>query len=149
MLTIVPRTAAPESVLASALRLAVVRLNRRMRAQRVDMSVTISQLAAMSTLDFHGPQTPGELAAHEKVQPPSMTRVLAGLEEMRLVARRPHPTDGRQVIVELTAAGQQLCRDEVRMREAWLSRRVAELDADDREVLRRAVEVINRMVEST
>jgi DNA-binding MarR family transcriptional regulator len=75
--------------------------------------------------------------------------VLAGLEEMRLVARRPHPTDGRQVIVELTAAGQQLCRDEVRMREAWLSRRVAELDADDREVLRRAVEVINRMVEST
>src|SRR6266508_2641752 len=97
MLTIVPRTAAPESVLASALRLAVVRLNRRMRAQRVDSSVTISQLAAMSTLDFHGPLTPGELAAHEKVQPPSMTRVLAGLEEMGLVARRPHPTDGRQV----------------------------------------------------
>src|SRR6266545_333339 len=128
MLTIVPRTAAPESVLASALRLAVVRLNRRMRAQRVDSSVTISQLAAMSTLDFHGPLTPGELAAHEKVQPPSMTRVLAGLEEMGLVARRPHPTDGRQVIVELTAAGKQLCRDEVR---------------------RKAVEVINRMVEST
>src|SRR5437764_11831153 len=139
MLTIVPRAAAPEGVLASTLRLAVVRLNRRMRAQRVDRSITISQLAAMSTLDFHGPLTPGELAAHEKVQPPSMTRVLAGLEEMGLVARRPHPTDGRQVIVELTPAGQQLCRDEVRMREAWLSRRVAELDAEDREVLRRAV----------
>ena len=135
--------------MASALRLAVVRLNRRMRAQRVNASVTISQLAAMSTLDFHGPLTPGELAAHEKVQPPSMTRVLAGLEEMRLVARRPHPTDGRQVIVELTATGKQLCRDEVRMREAWLSRRVAELDPEDRDVLRRAVEVINRMVEST
>ena len=88
-----------------------------MRAQRVDQSVTISQLAAMSTLDFHGPLTPGELAAHEKVQPPSMTRVLAGLEEMHLIARRPHPTDGRQVIVELTMAGKQLCQDEVRMGE--------------------------------
>jgi DNA-binding MarR family transcriptional regulator len=135
-------------VLASALRLSVVRLNRRMRAQRVNSAVTISQLAAMSTLDFHGPLTPGELAAHEKVQPPSMTRVLAGLEDLGLVDRKPHPTDGRQVIVQLTGAGKQLCRDEVRMREAWLSRRVAELDPDDREALRRAVEVINAMVES-
>jgi DNA-binding MarR family transcriptional regulator len=135
-------------VLASALRLSVVRLNRRMRAQRANSSVTISQLAAMSTLDFHGPLTPGELAAHEKVQPPSMTRVLAGLEELGLVGRKPHPTDGRQVIVQLTGAGKQLCRDEVRMREAWLSRRVAELEPEDREVLRRAVEVINAMVES-
>lgn len=135
-------------MLASALRLAVVRLNRRMRAQRANSAVTISQLAAMSTLDFHGPLTPGELAAHEKVQPPSMTRVLAGLEDIGLVRRQPHPTDGRQVIVQLTDAGKQLCRDEVRMREAWLSRRVAELDPEDREVLRRAVEVINAMVES-
>lgn len=135
-------------MLASALRLSVVRLNRRMRAQRANSAVTISQLAAMSTLDFHGPLTPGELAAHEKVQPPSMTRILAGLEEIGLVGRKPHPTDGRQVIVQLTEAGKQLCRDEVRMREAWLSRRVAELDPEDREVLRRAVEVINAMVES-
>jgi DNA-binding MarR family transcriptional regulator len=145
----VPKTAAaPASVLASALRLSVVRLNRRMRAQRANSAVTISQLAAMSTLDFHGPLTPGELAAHEKVQPPSMTRILAGLEEIGLVGRKPHPTDGRQVIVQLTDAGKQLCRDEVRMREAWLSRRVAELEPEDREVLRRAVEVINAMVES-
>ena len=135
-------------MLASALRLAVVRLNRRMRAQRADTSVTLTQLAAMSTLDFRGPLTPGELAAHEKVQPPSMTRVLTALEERGLVARRPHPTDGRQVIVELTAAGKELCKDEVRMREAWLSRRVAELSPEDREVLRKAVEVINRLVES-
>jgi len=135
-------------VLVSALRLAVVRLNRRMRAQRANRLVTVSQLAAISTLDYHGPLSPGELAAHEKVQPPSMTRVLAGLEEMGLVARHPHPTDGRQVIVELTPAGKQLCWDEVWMREAWLSRRVAALCPEDREVLRRAVEVINGMVES-
>jgi len=144
----VPRAAAPDSALASALRLAVVRLHRRMRAQRADRLVTISQFAVMSTLDFHGPLTPGELATHEKVQPPSMTRVLSGLEEMGLVARRPHPTDGRQVIVQLTDAGTQHCRDEVRTREAWLSRRVAALDPEDRDVLRRAVEVINQLVES-
>jgi DNA-binding MarR family transcriptional regulator len=135
-------------VLASTLRLAVVRLHRRMRAQRADRLVTISQLAVLSTLDCCGPLTPGELAAHEKVQPPSMTRVLAGLQELGLVARRPHPTDGRQVIVQLTGAGTQRCRDEVQMREAWLSRQVAALDPEDRDVLRRAVEVINQLVES-
>lgn len=112
------------------------------------MSVTLTHLAAMSTLDYHGALTPGELAAHEKVQPPSMTRVLAALEHKGLIARRPHPTDGRQVLVELTPAGRQLCRDEVRMREAWLSRRVSELSKEDREVLRQAVEVIERLVES-
>lgn len=143
-----PKTAAPEGVLASALRLAVVRFNRRLRSQRADTSVTLTHLAAMSTLDCHGPLTPGELAAHEKVQPPSMTRVLAALEVKGLVVRHPHPTDGRQVLVELTAAGRQLCRDEVRMREAWLARRVAELSKEDREVLRQAVEVIERLVES-
>jgi DNA-binding MarR family transcriptional regulator len=138
--------AATEGALASALRLAVVRLNRRLRAQRTDTSVSLTQLAAMATLDCHGPLTAGELAAHEKVQPPSMTRVLAALEERGLVARRPHPTDGRQVIVELSPAGRQLCRAEERLREAWLSRQVGELDPADREVLRKAVEVIDRMV---
>lgn len=148
MLNIVPKTAAPASTLASALRLSVVRLNRRLRSQRADNTVSLTQLAAMSTLDFHGPMSPGELAMHEKVQPPSMTRVIAGLEEKGMLTRRPHPTDGRQVIVELTEAGRELCRDEVRMREAWLSQKVDELDAEDREVIRRAVDVINRMVES-
>jgi Transcriptional regulators len=112
------------------------------------MSVTLTHLAAMSTLDCHGPLTPGELAAHEKVQPPSMTRVLAALEEKGMVVRHPHPTDGRQVLVELTPAGRQLCDDEVRMREAWLSRRVSELSKEDRDVLRQAVEVIERLVRS-
>lgn len=143
-----PKTAAPPGVLASALRLAIVRLNRRLRAQRADTSVTLTHLSALSTLDRRNSLTPGELAAYEKVQPPSMTRVLAALEERGLVARRPHPTDGRQVLVELTEAGRQLCSDEVAMREAWLSRRVAELSKEDREILRQAVDVIERLVES-
>jgi DNA-binding MarR family transcriptional regulator len=134
--------------LASALRLSVVRLNRRLRAQRADQTVTLTQLAALSTLKAHGPLTPGELAAYEKVQPPSMTRVLAALEERGLVDRSPHPSDGRQALVELTEAGRDLLDQEVRMREAWLSRRLAELTDEERAVLIAASELIDRLVAS-
>jgi DNA-binding MarR family transcriptional regulator len=137
-----------DSALASALRLSVVRLNRRLRAQRADQTVTLTQLAALSTLKAHGPLTPGELAAYEKVQPPSMTRVLAALEERGLVDRSPHPSDGRQALVELTEAGRDLLDQEVRMREAWLSRRLAELSDAERAVLTAASELIDRLVAS-
>lgn len=139
---------AEETALASALRLSVVRLNRRLRGQRADQSVTLTQLAALSTLKTHGPLTPGELAAQEKVQPPSMTRVLAVLEETGLIVRRPHPSDRRQALVELSGAGRDLLAREVRMREAWLSRRLAELPADERAVLRAASVIIDKLVAS-
>lgn len=139
---------ADDTALASALRLSVVRLNRRLRAQRVDQSVTLTQLAALSTLKEHGPLTPGELAAHEKVQPPSMTRVLAALEERELITRRPHPSDGRQALVELSGSGHELLAQEVRMREAWLSQRLAELRPDQRAVLRAASLIIDKLVAS-
>ena len=94
--------------LATALRISVSRLARRLRAERValglqpDLSET--QLAALATLVRHGPMTPGELAEHEKVQPPSMTRVIAVLEERSLVMRAPHTTDRRQVVLTVTEA---------------------------------------------
>lgn len=135
-----------DATLAHDLRMAVVRLSRRLRAQRVDTSVTLTHLAAMSTLHLHGPMTPGELAAHEKVQPPSMTRVVCALEERGLVARTAHPTDGRQVIVTLTPAAVDLLAEEVRMREAWLSHQLAALTPLERETLRAASEVIGRLV---
>ena len=134
-----------ERTLASRLRLAVVRLNRRLRAQRTNATVSLTQLAAMSTLFKCGPLTPGELAAREGVQPPSMTRVIAALEEFGFVTRRPHPTDGRQAIVALTDAGRSFHDAEVSAREAWLDRRLAELDDDERELLARAAEIIDRM----
>ena len=138
----------PESTepsLASRLRLAVVRLNRRLRAQRTNSSVTLTQVSALSALRKCGPLTPGELAAKEGVQPPSMTRVIAALEDHGFVSRRPHPTDGRQAIVELTEQGTAYLRAEVSAREAWLDSRLAELDDDDRELLARAAEIIDRM----
>ncbi|PKV93778.1 DNA-binding MarR family transcriptional regulator [Amycolatopsis echigonensis] len=134
-----------ERSLASRLRLAVVRLNRRLRAQRVADDVSLTQIAALSTLHKCGPLTPGQLAAKEGVQPPSMTRVIAALEEMGFVERRPHPTDGRQAIVELSEDGLAFVRKAISVREAWLDRQLAELGEEELEVLSRAAEIIDRM----
>jgi DNA-binding MarR family transcriptional regulator len=134
-----------ERSLASRLRLSVVRLNRRLRAQRVGDDVSLTQIAALSTLYKCGPLTPGQLAAKEGVQPPSMTRVIAALEEMKLVERRPHPTDGRQAIVELSDEGLAYVRKAISVREAWLDRQLAELGAEELEVLSQAAEIIDRM----
>ncbi len=134
-----------ERSLASRLRLAVVRLNRRLRAQRVGEDVSLTQIAALSTLYKCGPLTPGQLAAKEGVQPPSMTRVIAALEEMKFVVRRPHPTDGRQAIVELSDEGLAYVRKAISVREAWLDQRLAELGEEELEVLSRAAEIIDRM----
>jgi DNA-binding MarR family transcriptional regulator len=141
----VSETAERERTLASRLRLAVVRLNRRLRAQSADSKITLSQLSALSCLHKCGAMTPGELAAREGVQPPSMTRVIAALEELGMVARRAHPTDGRQAIVELTDAGRARIEEEVSVREAWLDQQLAQLGEEERSVLCRAAEIIDRM----
>lgn len=143
-------SARPESAddrtLAAQLRLAVVRLNRRLRAQRSeDRTVTLTQFSALSTLHKCGPMSPGELAARERVQPPSMTRVISSLEESGLVTRRPHATDGRQTVIEASANGRAYVAAEVWARERWLDERLAELSEDERTVLRRAAEIIDRM----
>lgn len=139
---------ATDAALASTLRLAVMRLARRMRAQRADTFLTLSQLAALATLDRHGALTPSELAAHEKVQPPSMTRLLAALEAGDLVAREPHPSDGRQVVVTVSAAGQALLREDRRRRDAWLAQRMLSLGAADLAVLRQAVDILDTLADS-
>ena len=134
-----------DTALASELRMSVMRLARRLRAERVDTSVSITQLAALATLDRHGPLTPGELATHERVQPPSMTRIVAALEAAGLVTRTDHPTDGRQVLLAPSVHGKSLLRAERRRRDAWLARRLRELDPEDVAVLRRAAVVLERL----
>jgi DNA-binding MarR family transcriptional regulator len=143
-----PSTTGPSTtdpVLASALRLSVMRLARRLRSQRAETDLTLTQLSVLATLDRHGPLTPRELAVHEKVQPPSMTRVVASVEDHGLVARTPHPTDKRQVLVALTAAGTRLLAEDRRRRDAWLARRVGELSAEDRAVLHAATPILDRL----
>jgi DNA-binding MarR family transcriptional regulator len=135
-----------QPVLASRLRLAVVRLNRRLRAQReVEAVATLTQLSAMASLHRHGPMSPGELAARERVRPPSMTRVVAALVECGFVDRSPHPTDGRQTVVALTETGRDYVDAEVTARERWLDARLGELSADERDVLCRAADIIDRI----
>lgn len=131
--------------LASRLRLAVVRLNRRLRAQRTGQDLSLTQISALSTVHKCGAMTPGQLAAKEGVQPPSMTRVIAALEELGYVERTPHPTDGRQAIVAITESGLDYVRATISMREAWLDDRLTELSGEEREVLSKAAEIIDRM----
>ena len=131
--------------LASELRTSVMRLARRLRRMRADTSLSLGQLAALGTIDRHGAMTPGELAAHERVQPPSMTRIVNALEQSGYVTRAPHPTDGRQVVISLTAAGTQLLKEDRRQREAWLAQRLRDLEPEDRELLHRAAEVLDRL----
>jgi DNA-binding MarR family transcriptional regulator len=122
-----------------------MRLARRMRSERAATSLTLTQLAALATLERHGPLTPRELAQAERVQPPSMTRIAASLEAAGLVTRTDHPTDGRQVLLATSPAGVALLREDRRRREAWLAQRLRSLDPADREVLVRAAEVLDRL----
>ncbi len=90
--------------------------------------------------------TPGALAAKERVQPPSMTRVIASLTDLDLVERNPHPTDGRQIIVSLSSAGRALIADEASAREAWMTEQLATLSEDQLVVLGRAVAIMKQIV---
>jgi DNA-binding MarR family transcriptional regulator len=100
----------------------------------------------MATLSQEGAMTPGALAARERVQPPSMTRVIASLHDLGLVDRTPHPTDGRQIIVTLSEAGADLLADEAQAREAWLTERLEKLDPDSLATLQRAVGILSTLV---
>ena len=135
-----------DGILASDLRIAVMRLARRLRAERVDLDLTITQLAALASLERHGPTTPGVLASIERIRPPSMTRILAGLETRGLVVRTPHATDGRQVLVEVTDEAKAMLRADRRRREAWLSQRLATLSPGDRDALRAVAPILERLV---
>lgn len=112
----------------------------------MDSQVSLTQLSALATLSREGDMTPGALAAREKVQPPSMTRVIASLAELGLVARTPHPTDGRQVIVSLSPAGRELIADEASAREAWMTAQLAGLGPEQLDTLRDAVTIIGALV---
>ena len=137
-----PETSAAQ--LAGLVRLAVLRLNRALRANPADAVVTPAARAALGTLAAHGAMSPGELARRENVRPPAISPVLASLERQGLVERRPHPTDGRQSVIELTPAGGALV-EEIRDREAWLASRIRELSERDRHTLLRALTIVDRL----
>nr|WP_179519428.1 MarR family transcriptional regulator [Nocardioides perillae] len=125
-----------------------MRLRRRLAAERQpgnDHSLTA--MAVLAGLLRHGELTVGDLAARERVQPPSMTRTVTALEAEGLVARRPSETDGRQVLVALTAAGRETVLADRRRRDAWLAQRLGELTPDQRATLRAAAPILAALAE--
>ena len=136
------------AVLAAELRVALMRAVRRLRAEKSDADLTDGQYSVLAVLDRLGPKTPGEIAAIERVQPPSMTRTVAALAELGLVTRTEHPADRRQVLVALTESGTATVRETRRRRDAWLARRLAELTPAERDVLARSTEILRRIADS-
>jgi DNA-binding MarR family transcriptional regulator len=134
------------SGLAHELRPVVMRLARSLRHIRDDsLDLQSNQLSAMAVLLNDGDMLMGELAATEKVQPPSMTRIVNGLEQRGYLARRPDPRDGRQCLVTLTPAGREVILANRRRRDEWLTVRIAGLDPAEREVLRQALPILARV----
>jgi DNA-binding MarR family transcriptional regulator len=135
------------------MRISVSRLARRLRVERLGLggpetALSDIQLAALAALERKGSMTPGELAEHEKVQPPSMTRVIAVLEERGLVLREPHSTDRRQVLLTVTQDGRDLVQRVRRRREAWLAQRLQELTPEERQILRQAAPILEKISQS-
>lgn len=132
--------------LATVLRVSLMRLSRRLRNERdPGEDLTASQLAVLGTLSRNGSMTIGDLAAAERVQPPSMTRTVGSLTAKGLAIRSTHATDGRVVVVSLTPAAETVLAEARRRKEAWLSRRLAELTAAERQLLREAAPILERL----
>ncbi|MFY1673558.1 MarR family winged helix-turn-helix transcriptional regulator [Plantactinospora sp. WMMB334] len=131
--------------LATVLRDAITRLNRRVRQTRPVGDLTGTQLSALTSLELAGALTPRELADTERVQPPTMTKIVAKLEERGLVQRTPHPTDGRQVILATTDTGRAMLAQFDRARNEWLAGRLAELTPEERDALQRAAEILQKV----
>jgi DNA-binding MarR family transcriptional regulator len=136
----------PASDLASRLRLDIARMARRLR-QEAGAGLSPSQTAALATIERHGPLTPSELATRERVQRPSVTRLLGILEEAGLVERAADPADRRSSLVTVSAAGRELLGVARTRKDAFLARRLESLDAEDRAVLDRAAAILEHMLQ--
>jgi DNA-binding MarR family transcriptional regulator len=141
------QTKSPAPPLAAHLRLAVARTARKLR-QEAGGGLSPSQTSALAVVERHGPLTPSDLAARERVQRPTATRVITNLEAAGLVSKTPDPDDRRSCLVAVTPRGAALL-DEVRTRkDAYLAERLRKLPAEDRATLRRAAELLEELLEA-
>ena len=144
----VEKVARTDAGLASELRVSVMRLRRRLANERdPGNDLSINSMAVLGSLFRHGDLTVGELATAERVQPPSMTRTVNCLEQSGDVVRRPHETDGRQVVVTLTDRGRTRVLADRRRRDEWLARQLRDLTPEERDVLRAAAPIIQNLSE--
>ncbi|MGV3759245.1 MAG: MarR family winged helix-turn-helix transcriptional regulator [Actinomycetota bacterium] len=131
---------------AARLRLVVTRLARRLR-QESTTGHTPSQLSALAVVVNHGPLTLGALADHERVAPPSITKLVTKLEADGLVVRTPDPTDGRVTHVSATKAGHSLIDETRRRKTTWLAARLRALPADEQVRIAEALEVLEHLAQ--
>ena len=144
----VEKVSRTDAGLASELRVSVMRLRRRLTSERDPANdLSIAMMAVLGSLFRYGELTVGELAALERVQPPSMTRKVNNLEGGGYVARRAHETDGRVVVVSLTELGRSRVVADRKRRDEWLARQLRDLTPDERAVLRAAAPIIQRLSE--
>jgi DNA-binding MarR family transcriptional regulator len=142
----VEKLARTDAGLASSLRVSVMRLARRLRNERDPADdLSVHHLAVLATLHRNGQMSIGDLAAAEKVQPPSMTRTVNAMVERGLIARATRPDDKRIVVVDLTDNAVRVLEESRRRREAWLNRTLAGLTPDERQTLRDAAPILDRL----
>src|SRR3954447_21539213 len=132
--------------LAVRLRLAITRTSRRL-CQESGSGLSPTATAALATVDRHGPLTPSELAQRERVQRPTVTRLVARLEEMGPLARAGNPADRRSSLLSITPAGRALLEEARERKDAYLASRLVGLEADERAALDRAAAILERLLE--
>lgn len=135
-----------DSERAAHLRLAITRSARRLR-QEANADLSPSLTSALASIESHGPVTPSELASCERVQRPTITRVLTRLDELELIDRAADPADGRSTLISATPAGLALLHELRTRRDAFLATRLSRLTAEERATLDRASELLERLLE--
>jgi DNA-binding MarR family transcriptional regulator len=121
-------------------------LIRRVRAAAASQELSLTESAVLTRLEKDGPATTAELARAESVRPQSMGTTIAALEEMGLVERKAHPTDGRQMKIELTAKGLAVRTSTRDAKRTWIAQAIAQLTDEERELLFQAGEIMKKLV---
>jgi DNA-binding MarR family transcriptional regulator len=122
-------------------------LVRRIRAAAASHELSLTESAVIGRLAKQGPVTAAELARAEGMRPQSMGTTIAALEEMGLVERKPHPTDGRQMNIELTSKGLAVRNNVKDAKHTWLAAAIAQLDKEEQETLFAAGRIIRSLAE--
>lgn len=137
----------PTIALADSLRVALVRLGRRMRRERLDQALAPHHLSALGAIQQLDEPTLARIAACEGVKPPSMVKTLQYLEELDYIERSAHPSDGRMLVLRISANGERKLDEMRERRNRALAEAIDLLSAEEREVLARAIPVLEKLAE--
>lgn len=122
-------------------------LMRRVRAAAASQELSLTEAAVIARLARSGTATTADLARAENMRPQSMGSTIAALEEMGMLERRPHPTDGRQMNIHLTAKGAAARKSIKDAKRTWLAQAIAQLNKEDQAKLLAAGEIIERLAD--